>query len=252
MRRRAIFAAAAICLGLLPFAAAECLLRQLDVGVPDSYEDPFVAFSEAFSLFDYDATAEVYRIAKHHHYFFGQQEFPATKAHDSFRAFCLGGSTVLGHPYDTPTSFPKWLELELNARRPNRKHEFINCGGMSYASYRLIPILEEVLEHDPDLIVVMTGHNEFLEDRTYGDLKSRSLIQKCIDEAAGVSRLVTLGRRLTRSSKRPRCRCQSEDRIGTCGRCTTGPCQWICLLPTRSAMVGGRCETPCPQHASHG
>ena len=43
----------------------------------------------------------------------------------------------------------------------------INCGGVSYASYRLGPILDEVLGYEPDLIMLYTGHNEFLEARTY-------------------------------------------------------------------------------------
>jgi hypothetical protein len=35
----------------------------------------------------------------------------------------------------------------------------------------MVPILEEVLRHEPDLVVVHASHNEFLEDRTYHDLK---------------------------------------------------------------------------------
>ena len=49
----------------------------------------------------------------------------------------------------------------------------INCGGVSYASYRLVPILEEVLEnYSPDLVILYTGQNEFLEDRTYAHVKN--------------------------------------------------------------------------------
>ena len=64
-----------------------------------------------------------------------------------------------------------WLELNLRAAEPGRRWEVVNCGGISYASYRLVPILEEVLEYSPDLVIVYTGHNEFLEDRTYGHIK---------------------------------------------------------------------------------
>ena len=62
----------------------------------------------------------------------------------------------------------------MQAAWPDRKSEVVNCGGISYASYRLVPILEEVLNYEPDLIVVYTGHNEFLEDRSYTHLKQRS------------------------------------------------------------------------------
>ncbi|MGB2821615.1 MAG: tetratricopeptide repeat protein, partial [Phycisphaerae bacterium] len=52
-----------------------------------------------------------------------------------------------------------------------RKWQVVNCGGISYASYRLVPILQEVLGHEPDLIILYTGHNEFLEDREYGHIR---------------------------------------------------------------------------------
>ena len=47
---------------------------------------------------------------------------------------------------------------------------------MSYASYRIAPMVQEVLHYQPDLIIVATGHNEFLEDRTYHSLKTRSAL----------------------------------------------------------------------------
>ena len=82
-----------------------------------------------------------------------------------FRIFCLGGSTVQGSPFAIETAFSTWLELSLQAAEPKRQWDVVNCGGVSYASYRLVPILEEVLGYEPDLIILYTGHNEFLEDR---------------------------------------------------------------------------------------
>ena len=76
-----------------------------------------------------------------------------------------------GRPFAIETSFTTWLELSLPAADPSRHWEVINCGGISYASYRLVPILREVLGYDPDLVVLYTGHNEFLEERTYGHIK---------------------------------------------------------------------------------
>ncbi|MBN2325961.1 MAG: tetratricopeptide repeat protein [Candidatus Omnitrophica bacterium] len=76
-----------------------------------------------------------------------------------------------GRPYSVETAFPAWLQLNLQAAQPQRRFEVINCGGVSYASYRLIPILEELLHYSPDLFILYTGHNEFLEDRTYSAIK---------------------------------------------------------------------------------
>jgi lysophospholipase L1-like esterase len=82
--------------------------------------------------------------------------------------FILGGSTVQGRPYAIETAFSSWLELSLPLVDPSRQWEVVNCGGVSYASYRLAPILQEILSnYQPDLIILYTGHNEFLEDRAY-------------------------------------------------------------------------------------
>ena len=205
----------AICLGLLPFVLLEVVLRMTGMGTPTGYQDPFVSFSQAFPLFELNAEAGQFKTSRHHHYFFGEQQFSATKAPQTYRAFCLGGSTVLGHPYETETAFPKWLELELAASDPSRDYELINCGGMSYASYRLIPILEEVLRYEPDLIVVMTGHNEFLEDRTYRSLKERSAMRVWVDDTLSSLHTVTVVRHATSSM---RSSSESTDERTTLGR----------------------------------
>jgi lysophospholipase L1-like esterase len=113
-----------------------------------------------------------YEIPESRQVYFAPQSFPADKGQRTFRIFCLGGSTVQGSPYSTPTAFSTWLALNLKAADPSRDWEVINCGGISYASYRLVPIVEELLQHQPDLLILYTGHNEFLEERTYGDVKA--------------------------------------------------------------------------------
>ena len=45
--------------------------------------------------------------------------------------------------------------------------EIINTGGISYASYRVARLMEELLAYQPDVFVIYTGHNEFLEKRIY-------------------------------------------------------------------------------------
>ncbi len=96
--------------------------------------------------------------------------FPAVqfrqRKENSLRVFALGGSTTQGEPYSNETAFPQWMGIALE-QALDTDVEVINCGGLSYASYRVLAILEEVLEYDPDLIVVYTGHNEYLEKRSY-------------------------------------------------------------------------------------
>jgi len=169
--RWVLFRAGAFVVVLLPLLALEVILR-LAVPAPVlNLEDPYVSFSGLRSLFSPDSTGMRYETAKERLDFFCSQSFTAVKDARTFRIFCLGGSTVQGRPYAVETAFTTWLKLNLDAAQPARKWEVINCGGISYASYRLAPIMRELLEYEPDLFILYTGHNEFLEDRTYGHIK---------------------------------------------------------------------------------
>lgn len=167
-----MFRVAAVLLGLLPLLACEIALRALGLGKPTDFNDPFVGFSDIHPLFVLNESAGRYEIPKSRQTHFQPESFAARKPEDEFRIFVLGGSTVQGRPWSIETSFTTWLELNLNAAEPSRKFDVINCGGVSYASYRLVPILQEVLNFQPDLILFCEGHNEFLEDRSYASIKS--------------------------------------------------------------------------------
>ena len=174
--RAVLFRLGAIFAGLAPLLILEGLLWCLGAGVSRYDHDPFVGFRAVQPLFVLSDDGQRYEIAKSRLDFFRPDSFAAKKPPNTFRVFCLGGSTVQGRPFAIETSFPTFLELSLQAAEPDRRWEIVNCGGVSYASYRLVPILAEVLQHQPDLIIVYTGHNEFLEDRTYGHVKRIPMI----------------------------------------------------------------------------
>lgn len=157
--------------GLLPLLLLEVGLRLTGIPAADELHDPWIGFSSLQPLFELDPGKSVYRTAPQRQAFFAEAEFPLKKSPDTFRVFCLGGSTVQGRPYQPPTAFSSWLKLSLKAADPDRNWEVINCGGVSYASYRLVPILEEVLAYQPDLVIIYSGHNEFLEHRTYDSIR---------------------------------------------------------------------------------
>ena len=161
----------AVLVGLTPFLLAEVVFVALDWGRPTHRDDPFVGFSAVHPLFVPSADGTRYEIAESRRGFFRPDSFAANKGPDEFRIFCLGGSTVQGRPFAIETSFTTWLRLNLQAADPRRQWDVVNCGGISYASYRLVPILEEVLGYEPDLIILYAGHNEFLEDREYGHIR---------------------------------------------------------------------------------
>lgn len=185
-------ALAAIAMSLLPFVLLEAGLRLFDIA--GSEAEVHAGFGETSPLFeDGDGT---YRTSVAKGQFFVSEEFSAEPKDGEFRIFVLGGSTVQGRPFSIDTSFAKWLELQLNAEDPGQRYQTINCGGISYASYRLRPVLREVLNYKPNLIVLATGHNEFLEDRTYASLKSRSGVRLWLESASAKSRTIMLLRRL--------------------------------------------------------
>ena len=72
----------------------------------------------------------------------------------------------------TPLRLTGWLRKLLPHADPSRTWDVINAGGISYASYRVAKVMQELAEYEPDLFIVYCGHNEFLEYRTYRDLRT--------------------------------------------------------------------------------
>lgn len=171
-KRSILFRFGAVMLGLLPFLLFELVLQCIGWQQTDAISDPYVGFTEIRPLFTVDGAGLNYEVSKARMPLFCQDSFPVDKPEHEFRIFCVGGSTVQGRPFAIETAFSTWLELRLAAADPSRAWNVINCGGVSYASYRLAPIMEEIVEYQPDLIVLYTGHNEFLEDRTYESIKA--------------------------------------------------------------------------------
>lgn len=167
LSRRFRFRLLAVLIGLLPLGIAETILRMTSSGHLPATADPFVQFSVVRPLFQLNSDRTRYEIPASRQPYFKPDSFSAQKAHNGFRVFCFGGSTVQGNPYSIETAFTTWLRLSLQAADPNREWEVVNCGGISYASYRLAPILRECLEYQPDLLVLYVGDNEFLEDRSF-------------------------------------------------------------------------------------
>jgi len=136
-------------------------------------EDPFVGFTSTSPLFIKDVDADgrhIYRTADNKLRLFNSQSFPVEKADGTTRIFCVGGSTTFGRPFDDATSFCGWLRELLPEIDPSHRWEVINAGGVSYASYRVALLMEELVGYEPDVFVVYSGQNEFLEARTYSGI----------------------------------------------------------------------------------
>lgn len=164
----------AILLGLAPFIVFELSLRLLGLPSTPPPLDPFLDLHNLQPLFTENRETGRMEIGPERMHLFRPGGFPIAKPEAGLRIFALGGSTTQGEPYSTETAFPEWLKLNLQAALPQREIEVINAGGLSYASYRVLAILREVLEYDADMIVIYTGHNEYLEQRSYAGYHQRS------------------------------------------------------------------------------
>jgi len=100
---------------------------------------------------------------------FGPQAVPQTlfrfsvpeKEPGAFRIFFFGGSTVYGG-HLPKVGFVNQFRALLEACLPDRTVEVFNFGASGRDSTYVRRAVEATLEHEPDAIVVYTGHNEFL------------------------------------------------------------------------------------------
>jgi len=172
-RGRLLLVALGVGLSVLVLAAVELTLAAFDVGEDALYDDPFVGFAPGSDLFaetTLDDGTRAYETRPEKLAFFNSQRFRVDKPEDGYRVFALGGSTTAGRPYDDRVAFPRWLELYLEEADPSRTWEVVNAGAISYASYRAALLMRELVRYEPDLFVIYTGHNEFLEERSYSEI----------------------------------------------------------------------------------
>ncbi len=96
--------------------------------------------------------------------------------------------------------------------------------------------MEELTKYEPDMFIVYTGHNEFLEERTYGEIKRVNPVLKKLVGWASYSRIYSktcmwlhgspaqpcnsLRRKSIRSSKSLAWTPIIETKIGEQGFCT--------------------------------
>lgn len=155
------------------FGVLEGMLALARVRPVIETEDPYVGFVTNIPLYveERQPDSSVLLVtAKNKLAYFNMQSFPKAKPAGAYRIFALGGSTTYGHPYDDRSSFTGWLRRILPVVDPSRTWEVVNAGGVSYASYRVANVMQELAHYQPDLFIVYTGQNEFLERRTYPDM----------------------------------------------------------------------------------
>lgn len=87
--------------------------------------------------------------------------FLKNKTDKTFRIFVQGASTVVGFPFYRGGSFPRMLKQRLSLSFPNKNIEVINTGITAVNSFTLWDQANEIIDQNPDLVIIYAGHNEY-------------------------------------------------------------------------------------------
>jgi lysophospholipase L1-like esterase len=87
--------------------------------------------------------------------------FKKKKDGNTLRIFVLGESTTIGYPYFHNGSFHRWLQYRLSHSFPDKNFEIINIALTAVNSYTVLGFAREVVDYEPDAVLIYTGHNEY-------------------------------------------------------------------------------------------
>lgn len=107
--------------------------------------------------------------------------FEKQKSKNTVRIFVLGESTTIGFPYGQNGSFHTWLKYRLMHSYPDKNFEIINFGLTAVNSYTALGFAKELVDYEPDAVLVYLGHNEYVGSLGVGSTSNlgsnRTLIQ---------------------------------------------------------------------------
>lgn len=158
-KRLLLFKVLAICFPIIVLVFLECGLRLFGYGLD-------------LGLFVDDPNHPGYLVMNQHtskKYFAQQQNatignyepFRKQKIAGTFRIFVLGESTTIGYPYMHNGSFHRWLQYRLTRTFPEKEFEIINLSLTAVNSYTVLDFAIQVVDYEPDAVLVYTGHNEY-------------------------------------------------------------------------------------------
>ncbi len=160
---------------------AELVLRVLPLRFSD---DPYLNLTSPSSIFSEveEDGASYFHVVHPETYRSRDLRFTVEKPENTLRVFCLGGSASAGWPHPPDEIYSEYLAAALQEAFPERQVEVLNVSAHAWASYRVRQVFDEVVRMDPDLMILYSGNNEFLERRTYrgrtaGITRSSRLLQ---------------------------------------------------------------------------
>ena len=142
---------------ILFFLLLEISLRIFEYGRND---DQWIQITETKQMLNPDVAGR---------YFLGIKDLPQSnndafdiiKRKNAFRVFIMGGSSAAGFPFSPNGTFSRYIRDRLELLYPNSHIEVINIAITATNSYSIRDLLSEVIEQEPDLILIYAGHNEY-------------------------------------------------------------------------------------------
>jgi len=101
-----------------------------------------------------------------------QDVFAIAKEPNTFRVFVLGGSSAAGYPFMPLGSFSRYIRQRLEQNYPEINIEVVNLSLTAVNSYTIRDLIPDVLDEDPDLILIYAGHNEYYGALGVGSMES--------------------------------------------------------------------------------
>ena len=142
------------------FTSVELFLRLVQYGPNLSLFTTEVVNGTTYHIMNRGVTSRYFREV-HFQPTTSPDYFLVPKPASTYRIFCLGGSTTVGYPYWYNGSFSTFLRDRLSFTFPEKSIEVINLGMTATNSFTVLDMAREVIDFEPDLILVYDGHNEF-------------------------------------------------------------------------------------------
>jgi lysophospholipase L1-like esterase len=202
--RRLLSLLGAVLLCVLLLVVLEGVLRLLGVGDPPEglgsrlrYQQVFLPVLEPGAL--PDGTEVLHSTDARLPYAWVAREKPA----GALRVFCFGGSATAGLGFSPNVTFPRYLERMLREAEPEREVEVVNLGMVALPSAGVRLLVKDVCaRYEPDLLVVYSGNNEFLELHSQRYFDATASLAARVQNRLGSTNLFRLVK--GGSSERPR------------------------------------------------
>lgn len=121
-----------------------------------------------------------------------QDVFDKVKKTNAFRVFILGESSAAGYPYLPIGSFSRYLQKRLEILYPNSVIEIVNVSMTAINSYALRDMSPGVLEQNPDLVLIYSGHNEYYGALGIGSMESLGTNRSVVNLALYLNKYKTV------------------------------------------------------------